>query len=92
MYVQWKVTCKMALYSPSKLLQISNTSPELVKFISKHDINPAVQNISLVRCWHVDMHILAFLSVRPFWNQYFIFILISYDSTHSAQMFASIGG
>ena len=85
-------TCDTALFVLCKLLQIANTSPELVEFISKHDINPAVQNHLSVRVWDVDMHILAFLSVRRFWNQYFLFILIFYYSTHSAQMFASTGG
>ena len=92
MYEEWRATCVTALYFLCKLLKITNTSPELVEFISTHDINPAVQNDLSVLVWDVNMHILAFLSVRPFWNQYFLFILIFYYSTHSAQMFASTGG
>ena len=54
----------MTLGMLCKLLQGANPSPELVRFISNHDIHSSVQKrLPVVRVWWVDVHILAFLSV-----------------------------
>ena len=54
----------MTLGMVCKLLKGANPSPELVEFISIHDIHPSVQKrLPVTRVWWVDVHILAFLSV-----------------------------
>ena len=49
-----------------KLLQLASLSPELVEFVSKHDIDPAVQNDLSYFGRELNLDALAFLSVRPF--------------------------
>jgi len=62
-YAEWRATCDMTLGMLCKLLQGANPSPELVWFISNHDIHSSVQKrLPVVRVWWVDVHILAFLS------------------------------
>ena len=54
----------MTLGMACKLLQGASPSPELVGFISNHDIHPSVQkHLPIIRVWWVDIHILAYLSV-----------------------------
>ena len=66
-HAEWQGACDMALHMLCVLLQRSNTSPELVQFMSNHDIDSAVQNdFSADRVWEVNRHILAFLSVSLF--------------------------
>jgi hypothetical protein len=63
-YVKWKQTCKLALVVLCKLLKRANTSPEVMEFMSNHDIDTLVQdNFPVIDIWRVDAHILAFLSV-----------------------------
>jgi hypothetical protein len=64
-YAEWR-TCEMALCILSSLFKITNTSLELVEFVSGHDIDPAVQKHLSESVWDVDMNILVFLSVSPF--------------------------
>jgi len=64
-FPEWMATCDLALCMLSTLLQGANTSPDLVRFISNHDIDTAVQNyFSDGQLRWVDLNILAFLSVR----------------------------
>jgi hypothetical protein len=49
-----------------KLLQIASISPELVEFVSKHDIDPAVQTDFSYHARQLNLDAIAFLSVRPF--------------------------
>ena len=56
----------MVIYILCKLLQMASISPELVEFISKHDIDPAVQNDFSHHGRELNLDALAFLSVRPF--------------------------
>ncbi|KAF8801648.1 hypothetical protein BYT27DRAFT_7197867 [Phlegmacium glaucopus] len=66
-YPEWKATCDMTLSMLRKLLQESNASPELVQFISNHDIHPMIRkSFPVILVWWVDVHILAFLSVSHF--------------------------
>jgi len=47
------------------LLRDANTSPDLVQFISNHDVDTAVQkDFSADHLQWVEVNILAFLSVR----------------------------
>jgi len=67
MYLEWQETCSMALSMLCGLLPLANTSPELVEFMSNHNINSEVRNIFPInRVWQVDAHILAFLNVSLF--------------------------
>ena len=67
MYLEWQDTCSTALDMLCELLPLANTSPELVEFMSNHDIDLEVRNIlPVIRVWQVDAHILAFLSVSLF--------------------------
>jgi len=62
-YVEWKATCDMTLSMLCKLLQGANSSLDLVRFISNHDIHPKVrESLPIIHVWWVDIHILAFLS------------------------------
>ena len=56
----------MVIYILCKLLQIASISAELVEFVSKHDIDPAVQNDFSYHARELNLDAVAFLSVRPF--------------------------
>ena len=57
----------MALDMLCQLLPRANTSPELVEFMSNHNIDSELRNtFPISHVWQVDAHILAFLSVSPF--------------------------
>jgi len=72
-YLEWKETCDMALNVLCGLLSQANTSPELVEYMTNHDIDSAVRKkVSVIRVWEVDAHILAFLSVSPFIKRYWV--------------------
>ena len=62
-YAEWKATCEMALDLLCRLLERANTSPEVMEFMSNHDIDIVVRDLPVVDVWRVDAHILAFLSV-----------------------------
>ena len=63
-YAEWKATCEMALDMLCRLLERAYTSPEVMEFMSNHDIDTTVQkNFPVIDVWQVDAHILAFLSV-----------------------------
>ena len=63
-YAKWKATCEMALYLLCKLLKRAKTSPEVMDFMSNHNIDIAVQkDLPVIDVWRVDAHILAFLTV-----------------------------
>jgi hypothetical protein len=63
----------VALVMLWKLLKQANTAPEVMEFMSNHDIDTTVQkNLPAVDVWRVDAHILAFLSVSFLQNQYCI--------------------
>jgi hypothetical protein len=42
-YAAWNATCEMVLAMLCKLLELANTSPEVLEFMSNHDIDTAVQ-------------------------------------------------
>ena len=64
-YTEWKATCGMTLVLLWKLLELANTSSEVMEFMSNHDIDKAArENVhDLIDVWWVDTNILAFLSV-----------------------------
>jgi hypothetical protein len=71
-YAEWKATCEMALNLLCKLLERANTSPEVLEFMSNHDIDTAVQkDLPVIHVWRVDAHILAFLGVSSLQSRLF---------------------
>ena len=67
----------MTLGMVCKLLQGADSSPELVGFVSNHDIHSSVQKrLPVIRVWWVDIHILEFLSVSHFLEPSEYFLLI----------------
>lgn len=76
-YAEWRATCDMTLGMLCKLLQGANPSPELVQFISNHDIHSPVQKrLPVIRVWWVDVHILAFLSVSDLFGLRIVLLIL----------------
>jgi len=82
-YLEWKAACDLALCMLCTLLQYADTSPDLVQFISNHDVDTAVQkDFCADDLWWVDVNILAFLSVSPFLESVFCYWFINCCSIH----------
>jgi hypothetical protein len=94
-YAEWKATCEMALVVLCELLNQANTSPEVMEFMSNHDIDITVQeNLPVtIDKWQVDMHILAFLSVSSFADSVYHCVIQRFViKCNSAEVCVSTGG